>query len=475
MASKKESAAQVADRILKHAELWQDEQGNAFITTDEGDNIKVESSQMNKFIYRLKPDGSNTTRQNTRELLSARAIDAPTYHTFKRISNKYLDLGTDYIELRTLKKVHKIEQKFLRNSSMGQLPEPDFDGELSELTDMLPNIRDEDKPLLQGAIVSAFRPDAPHFILVLGGSAGSAKTTTQRMIISCIDPRSGDWDNQTSIISRDPRDLDAAALSRFALSIDNTWTLSETLSNRLAVFATGGEILSRLYYTNDEARITRVVCPVFINGIGEIVTRPDLLTRSIIINCQPIEHAMLSEVIDNFYRLRPRILGGILKHVKRALDNPTKAIYGDRMLEAVSWVVSSGVVGFENAYQEFLHTIDEKAIEMSTVGTHLITLITKWQSQDVNAKAKERQSQLREYLGLYIPEACYITTWGEIYESRKGEPDWPRTEIAFHNARERIRQNLRNLGYDWTVRTTHLHLNYVILGNLADVGAIERK
>lgn len=472
-----DNVPQLVKKFTADLELWQDEQGIAYVTMSDGKNIKVQSREMRDSIRLFKPSGSNTTRQSMLELIETQARQGPIKPIYRRVSNEYLDLGTKYINLRTLQAESKVNQKFIRTSNQATLPDPDFNGTLDDLTDLLTNIKSEEQVLIKGALIAAFKPTVPYFITVLGGRQGSAKTTTQRMLISCIDPQNGGWEKQTTLLeSRDPRDLDALALSRYALSVDNLWTLSSTFSNRLAVYATGGEIASRQYYTNTELNTASVHCPIFLNGIGELLTQSDTLSRAIIVMCELPEHKLDDDVIEEFYKRRPRILGAILKHVQRAILEPKKVYTGDRMSSVVSWIVSSGLPEFEYAYSKHLHEIDERAIELSPVGIHLRELVSSWTNGRYAFRQREidKQEALRNELRIEIPESCYVLNWHELYEDHKDERDWPNTETKFVNAKNYIRKNLNNIGIDWQDRKAASgFVSYTILGMTQDLAKVK--
>ena len=64
--------------------------------------------------------------------------------------------------------------------------------------------------------------------------------------------------------------------------------------------------------------------PVIINGILDIITRPDLADRGVFIDCAPIPDAQRrtqADVMTTFARARPQILGVLLDAVAYGLRN----------------------------------------------------------------------------------------------------------------------------------------------------------
>ena len=107
---------------------------------------------------------------------------------------------THYIDLANRKERGAIELKpgswkivknhlvnFVRTDAMLPLVEPERDGDIAMLWKVL-NIPEECRLLIAAWILSTFRLDADFPILELTGEHGSAKSTTQRMLRTLIDP-----------------------------------------------------------------------------------------------------------------------------------------------------------------------------------------------------------------------------------------------------------------------------------------------
>jgi hypothetical protein len=112
------------------------------------------------------------------------------------------------------------------------------------------------------------------------------------------------------------------------LAFDNLSGLSPWLSDAFCRLASGGAFAVRKLYTNDEEMLFQAARPVILNGIEDVVSRPDLADRAVFLTLQSIsDEQRRSE--DEFWRqfelARPGILGALLDATS----------YGLRMLPSI--------------------------------------------------------------------------------------------------------------------------------------------
>src|SRR5262249_41062061 len=115
-----------------------------------------------------------------------------------------------------------------------------------------------------------------------------------------------------------------AAKSAHLLSFDNVSGLSDWLSDAICRLATGGGQGKRRLYTDDDEILFSGRRPVALNGIEDVVSRPDLVDRSLLITLEPIPESRRREERDieaNFERAAPGILGALLDCLAEALRN----------------------------------------------------------------------------------------------------------------------------------------------------------
>jgi hypothetical protein len=106
-----------------------------------------------------------------------------------------------------------------------------------------------------------------------------------------------------------------AASNGHVLAFDNLSGLPLWLSDTLCRLTSGGAFSTRRLFTDQDEILLAAARPIILNGIEDIVTRPDLADRAILLMLAPIaegqrrpEHALWQE----FELARPYILGALL-------------------------------------------------------------------------------------------------------------------------------------------------------------------
>jgi hypothetical protein len=106
------------------------------------------------------------------------------------------------------------------------------------------------------------------------------------------------------------------------LAFDNVSGLPAWISDTLCRLATGGGFAVRQLYTDQDEVLFDAARPVILNGIEDIVTRPDLADRAVFLTLEPIPEERRrpeAELWAAFEAERPRILGVLLDAVVQGL------------------------------------------------------------------------------------------------------------------------------------------------------------
>lgn len=344
--------------------------------------------------------------------------------------------------------------KFRRSVGMAPLPLPDArtkvlhwpaNSALGEIARFL-NIRQEDEVLLLAWLSFAFCK-GPFPVLVLEGVQGSGKSSTTRLLRSLIDP-------SLAMMTTSPnseRDLAIAATNSYLIAIDNLSSISDSLSDQLCRVATGGAFRTRTLYTNNDETILTYCRPQIINGIEALVTRPDLLDRSLLVNLEPISKAKRrdeSELLREFEVARPRLFGALLDTVSAGLRNlpETSLPHLPRMADFARWGCAvEEALGFEhgdflNAYQRNLEDGSAAALEASPVVRVIRQLLTELPSGHFKGPASDLLEQ--------------ITVTAEAHKDPRissqalelKHPRWPKSPNKLSGEVRRIQPNLEKLG-----------------------------
>jgi hypothetical protein len=174
--------------------------------------------------------------------------------------------------------------RFRRTAGMRPLPIPVPGGSINALRPFLNVHTDADFVLSVGWSLAALRGRGPYPVLVLAGEHGSAKSTFSSILRKLVDPNTA----PLRALSREDRELFIAANNCHVLTFDNVSGLPGWTSDTLCRIATGGGFAVRQLYTDQEEVLFDVVRPVILNGIEDIVNRPDLADRSLFLNLEPI-------------------------------------------------------------------------------------------------------------------------------------------------------------------------------------------
>ncbi len=166
---------------------------------------------------------------------------------------------------------------FRRSKYTSALPSIDGVSPDVRLLQKYVRVGDEEFAVLVGCVIATWFTDIPQPIITLLGSAKAGKTTAMQHLADLIDPTT---DMPGGTLTLDPRTVQAIAKIRRPLIFDNISHVAGDESDLLARVATGGEIIGRELYTNDDAHLTQLKRPILINGIIEGFARSDLASRT---------------------------------------------------------------------------------------------------------------------------------------------------------------------------------------------------
>lgn len=207
---------------------------------------------------------------------------------------------------------------FIRSDATEALPRPVSGGSIEELRKFVNTPEEPAWRLLLAYIVMALQPNGPFPILILQGEKGSAKSTTARVVRNLVDPA------QAGLRSGSPteRDLMINASRNWIVGFDNLSRIRERLADALCQLSTGAGFGTRALYTDEEEIVFTATRPILLNGIAALATRPDLLSRSVVIELPRLEEAKVqaeSEFWQEFEQRSPRIMGALLDALAGAL------------------------------------------------------------------------------------------------------------------------------------------------------------
>lgn len=208
--------------------------------------------------------------------------------------------------------------RFRRAAGMQPLAMPVLGGSAEMLRPFLNLQSGADFVLVVAWALACLRDRGPYPVLVLLGEQGSAKSTFSRIVRSLIDPNTA----PLRALPREDRDLFIAANNGHVLVFDNVSGLPAWISDTLCRLATGGGFAIRQLYSDQDEVLFDAARPVILNGIEDIVARPDLADRAVFLTLEPIPDELRrpeAELWAAFEAERPRILGALLNAVVEGL------------------------------------------------------------------------------------------------------------------------------------------------------------
>jgi hypothetical protein len=386
--------------------------------------------------------------QSALNVIEAKAhFDGPEREVHIRIGGLgdklYLDLGDDAwraVEIGSegWRVVEEPPVRFRRAAGMQALPAPERSGSIETLRRFLNVQGGNDFTLVVAWALAVLRNCGPYPVLVLSGEQGSAKSTFSAVLRSLLDPNTA----PLRALPREDRDLFIAANNGHVLAFDNVSGLPAWISDTLCRLATGGGFAVRQLYTDQDEVLFDAARPVILNGIEDIVTRPDLADRAIFLTLEAIPEVRRrpeKELWTEFNAARPQLLGTLLDAVSHGLKRlpETRLDTLPRMADFALWATAcetalwpAGTFGI--AYTSNRDEAVDSIIEADRVGSAIRSLMdarTEW-----TGTASELLGALDEKVG----------------EKVRKSKTWPSSARAMSGRVRRAATFLRKVGIDIT-------------------------
>lgn len=258
----------------------------------------------------------------------------------------YLDLADDRRQVVAIgaggvQRMTACPVSFQRPCGMAPLPLPEDGGQLEDLWAVLPGSLTEDQRwLLLGWALSTFDPTVEPPVLVLCGPAGSGKSSIATVLQGLTDPSLAGLGGG---LNCSDRDLRVALSNSWVYTADNLSGLTPAQSDTFCQRVTGGVLRSREHYSNHGEVIRPIRGPVIFTCITNVVEKPDLLSRCLVIDLPELPDGSRrgkNEVLAEFQRQRPRLLGLLLRLVASGLQVPPRPEHAavSRLTDAVTLV-----------------------------------------------------------------------------------------------------------------------------------------
>lgn len=448
---KPNQATILVDFVCERTELFHDKNANTY-TRDNltGEIRRLDSRQFKDWLLAYFYDLTNRTlrEQSIREALSTLSglarMKGTCQEVFIRAAQHedayYLDLG-EIGNSRAIKINYGMWEVveyppvcFFRPETMLPLPTPiSTENDLSRLWHFV-NIPENARLLCITWLIETLRIDTPFPLLELIGEQGSAKSTTQSVLRTLIDPNACNLRGA----AKNTEDIFIGAASNWYVSYENISHLTPAMQDVLCILATGGGFAKRKLYSDADESVVVVKRPVILNGISAAVTAQDLIDRTISIEMPIItSRAESTHLWQQFSLVHAELLGALLDTMAKALDRlpsieiPKKncprliefARLGMAVAEALGKSNEDFLIEFNVSRQESI----SRTIDASPVASALIEWFEKCQN-------KIQKLPVNELL--------------RMLEKPQNTDAWPRSAKGFADALRRAAPALRQLGID---------------------------
>jgi len=399
-----------------------------------------------RFYEQTRGAPSSEALQSALNVIEAKAhFEGPERTVFIRVGGHegklYLDLCDDTwraveIDDRGWRVIDSPPVRFRRAAGMKPLPIPVPGGSIELLRPFLNLQSDNDFVLVVAWALAVLRDRGPYPVLVLSGEQGSAKSTFSAILRAMLDPNTA----PLRALSREDRELFISANNSHVLSFDNVSGLPTWLSDTLCRLATGGGFAARQLYTDQDEVLFEAVRPIILNGIEDIVERPDLADRGLFLTLEPIPEECRRPEVElwaAFQTESPRILGVLLDAVVEGIKRlpETQLPMLPRMADFALWATACETAlwpagTFWSAYCSNRDKAVEDVIEANPVATALRILMyarTVW------------KGTASDLLG------ALVMVQGE---SKARSADWPRNARSLSGSVRRVAPFLRKIGIE---------------------------
>jgi hypothetical protein len=383
------------------------------------------------------------------DLLEARAqFDGPQravhIRTAAHEGRIYLDLADDHWRTVEIgpdgwRVTARAPVRFRRAASMLPLPVPGRGGSIEGLAPFLNLAGRSDFILVVAWLLAALRHGGPYPLLAVSGEQGSSKTVLSKILRALLDPNAA----PVRAIPREERDLFIAAGNCHLLAFDNLSDLPHWISDALCRLASGGSFAVRRLYTDCDEMLFQAARPAILNGIEDVITRPDLADRAIFLNLPYVQDARRrpeQEIWREFETARPLILGALLdaaSHGLRTLPG-IRLKQLPRMADFALWATACETAlwpagTFMRAYEENRRAAIEGVIETDPVADRVRDMMAKATTWTGSASDLHRMGANRS------PDGCAAGCSG-----------WPKSPRALAGRLRRAQTSLRALGIEIT-------------------------
>jgi hypothetical protein len=321
--------------------------------------------------------------------------------------------------------------RFRRTPGMRALPVPVPGGSVDLLKKFV-NLTDGDFVLFVCVMLDAFR-SGKHPVLNLVGEFATAKSTLAKMFKRLVDPDKTELRSLPGTL----RDMFIAVNSARVRAWDNISKIERAISDALCELSDGSGFGTRKLYSDDDEFTVQGSRSIILNGLSNCATRPDLASRTVMLQLQPIRDGARkseTELWAEFDQACPSILGALLDILAGGLKKlpSVRLERKSRMADFELFGTACAGEAFTIAFAANAAELNEAIIEGDPVAKAIITFMdqrTEW-SNTTTALMSE------------------LTNRDGTEQQVSKQRDWPRDATRFGRRVRDVSASLRKAGIE---------------------------
>jgi hypothetical protein len=242
-------------------------------------------------------------------------------------------------------------------------------------------------------------------------------------------------------LARDERELMIAANNSHVLAFDNLSGMPPWLSDALCRLASGGSLAVRQLYTDDEEVLFQAARPTLLNGIEDVIGRPDLADRTIFLTMAPIsdkERRPEVELWRKFESAQPVILGALLDIATHGLKTRShvRGAALPRMADFALWAAACETAQWPAGTVARAYAANRRAAIEGVI-----------EADPVAACVRANMAVRPQWSGT---ASDFLRAADQLQRNEVAirRPDWPRNPRALAGRLRRAQTSLRAVGID---------------------------
>src|SRR6267378_7099674 len=332
--------------------------------------------------------------------------------------------------------------RFRRTASMRPLPVPQHGGSLDMLREFV-NLNDSDFVLFVAVLLDAFR-SGKHPILNLIGEFGAAKSTLAKLFKQLIDPDETELRGLPGTL----REIFVAVNNARVRAWDNVSKIERIINDALCQLSDGSGFGTRKLYTDEDEFRVQGSRSIILTGLTNCATRPDLSSRTVLLQLTPIKDSARKSETDlwtRFNEAKPLILGALLDALA----------YGLKQLPTIRLDHKSRMADFElfgHACEGAYATAGSFAAALAANATELNEALIE---DDPVAKAIAAfMVKKTEWSGTTTALLLDLINHDHTEQQVSKQNDWPKDATRFSKRVRTVAATLRKAGIEVTFGNT---------------------